>query len=106
MGDHRLSSRRRATIIHHLADGQSAYPIASTGNNRSSTIIAPTGNHPSSSRRRAISISYRADGQSSITNHHCADGLSSIINNLRADGRSSLIIVLTGDHSQPSRRAI
>ena len=41
-----------------------------------------------------------------ITNHHCADGLSSIINNLRADGRSSLIIVLTGDHSQPSRRAI
>ena len=40
--DHQ-SSRRRAIINHHCADGRSAYPIAPTGNHRSSIIFAPTG---------------------------------------------------------------
>jgi hypothetical protein len=60
-GDHRLSSRRRATINSLRADG------------RSSTIIAPTGDqhillrrraiidHPLSSRRQAIFINHLAD---------------------------------------------
>ena len=122
-GDHRYSSCRRAIIIIDRADGRSSRLIAPTGDHRYSSrrwaiidchradgrpsfIISPTGNQHSLSRRRAIIDHRRSSLRRAITNHHCAYGLSSIINNLRADGRSSLIIVLTGDHSQPSRRAI
>ena len=120
MGDYQQSSRRRAIINNHRADGRSSNIIVPTGDCNlsvrapSNPSVVSTG-ASSSCRRTLIHILHhlcrRALSQITLriviapmSDHRESSRRRAIIKNHPANGQSSRTIALAGDHHQSSRQ--